>query len=46
VARGYNRKWVLEKDIFELLGTPFGLNLNILDIENFFHAKFSKKLDD
>ena len=28
-----------------MLGTPFGLNLNTLDIDQFLYRKISKKLD-
>jgi hypothetical protein len=30
--------------MFKLLGTPFGLNLEVLDIDNFLYNKVSKKL--
>jgi hypothetical protein len=30
--------------MFKLLDTPFGLNLEVLDINNFFNNKVSKKL--
>ena len=42
---GYNWKWAEEGDLSKLLGMPFGLNLNIPDVDNFFYTKISKKLD-
>lgn len=32
-------------DLSKLLGTPFGLNLNTLDVDQFLYQKISKKLD-
>lgn len=34
-----------EGDLSKLLGTPFGLNLNTQDVNQFLYAKISKKLD-
>lgn len=41
----YNRRWAEEGDLSKLLGTPFGLNLNTLDIDHFLYSKIAKKLD-
>ena len=42
---GYYWRWAEEGDMFKLLGTPFGLNLNIRDVDSFLYNKISKKLD-
>ena len=42
---GYNWHWANEVDLSKLLGTPFGLNLNIRDVDDFLYRKISKKLD-
>lgn len=41
----YNWQWAEEGDLSKLLNTPFGLNLNTPDIDQFFYAKIAKKLD-
>lgn len=33
-----------EGDLSKLLGTPFGLNLNVRDVDQFLYHKISKKL--
>ena len=40
----YNWRWAEEGDLFKLLGIPFGLNLNVSDIDNFLYSKISRKL--
>ena len=42
---GYNWQWAEEGDLSKLLGTPFGLNLNNWDVDQFLYGKISKKLD-
>ena len=42
---GYNWQWAEDGDLSKLLGTPFGLNLNTPDIDQFLYRKISKKLD-
>ena len=42
---GYNWQWAEEGDLSKLLGTPFGLNLNTQDVDQFLYAKIAKKLD-
>lgn len=41
----YNWQWAEEGDLSKLLGTPFDLNLNIRDVDQFLNAKISNKLD-
>ncbi len=41
---GYYWKWAEERDVAELLGTPFGLNLETKDVDHLFYSKFKKKL--
>ena len=41
----YNWLWAKEGDLSKLLGTPFGLNLNVHDVDQFLHNKISRKLD-
>lgn len=36
-------KWAKEKDLSKPLGTPFGLNLDIVDVDSFFISKIKKK---
>ena len=40
----YNWKWAEEGNLSKLLGTPFGLILDIKDIDQFFYNKIAKKL--
>ena len=42
---GYNWQWVEEGYLSKLLCTPFGLNLNTQDVDNFLYRKNSNKLD-
>jgi hypothetical protein len=42
---GYNWQWATEGDLSKLLGTPFGLNLNTRDVDQFLYNKIAKKLD-
>lgn len=42
---GYNWIWAQECDLSKLLGTLFGLNLNIPDVDQFLYSKISRKLD-
>ena len=39
----YNWKWAEEGDLSKLLGTPFGLNLDTKDIDQFLYNKIAKK---
>ena len=41
----YNWQWAEEGDLSKLLGTPFGLNFNIQNVDNFLCRKIAKKLD-
>lgn len=41
----YNWTWAEENDMSQFLGTPFGLNLKMEDMDSFFTNKISKKLD-
>jgi hypothetical protein len=41
---GYNWRWAEEGDLSKLLGTPFGLNLNVSDVDHFLYSKISRKL--
>lgn len=41
----YNWKWVKIGYLSKSFGTPFCLNLNILDIDQFLYTEISKKLD-
>lgn len=34
-----------KKETYKLSGTPFGLNLNTFNVDNFLYAKKSEKLD-
>lgn len=43
--RGYNWKWAEEGDLSKLLGTPFGLNLDTRDVDQFLYKKITKKLE-
>lgn len=38
----YQWQWATEGELFELLGTPFGLNLNTLDVDQFLYGKITK----
>lgn len=38
-------KWSEEGQLSKLLGTPFGLNLNTPDVDQFLYTKITKKLD-
>ena len=40
---GYNWRWAEEGDLSKLLDTPFGLNLNIPDMDKYLYTKISKK---
>ena len=42
---GYNWKWAEEGDLSKLLGTPFGLNFNTRNIDQFLYNKIKKKLE-
>lgn len=41
----YMWKCVGKKDFSKLLGTPFGLNLNTLDVYQFLYAKIAREID-
>lgn len=36
---GYNWRWAKKGDLSKLLGTPFGLNLNTLDMDQLLYKK-------
>ena len=38
---GYNWKWADEGDLSQLSGTPFGVNLDIHDVDRFLYAKIA-----
>jgi hypothetical protein len=42
---GYDWQWAEEGDLSKLLGTPFGLNLDTKDVDQFLYGKIAKKLD-
>jgi len=42
---GYGWQWAEEGDLLKLLGTPFGVNLDTKDVDQFFYGKITKKLD-
>ena len=42
---GYNWQWAEEGDLSKLLGTPFRLNLNTKDVDNFLYQKIAKELN-
>ena len=42
---GYNWQWANEGDLSKLLGTPFGLNLHVQDVDDFLYRKIARKLD-
>ena len=42
---GYNWKWAEEDELSKLLGTPFGLNLNTRNVDQFLYNKIAKKLE-
>ena len=41
---GYNWRWAEEGDLSKLLGTPFGLNLNVSDVDHFVYSIVFRKL--
>jgi hypothetical protein len=40
----YSEKWVDEGNMSKLLGTPFGFNLDINDVNEFLVGRFKEKL--
>ena len=40
----FNFSWAIETNLSKLLGTPFGLNLTITDVDTFLDEKVTKKL--
>lgn len=41
----YDWRWAEEGDLSKLLGTPFDLNLNTSNVDQFLYSKISRKLD-
>ena len=41
----YQWQWATEGELSKLLGTPFGLNLKTLDVDQFLYGKITKKLE-